>query len=591
MLIPMKKLLSKYWKILLSVVFGLAVFLFWRYGYYFALSYQEQFQLFLFDSGYFMDRISQPGGLARYVAEFLVQFFNSSTLGALILAILFVVLQCLNYLNITGRIKKEVLEKEGSSTPNLQSSIFNLQFSIFNFQSSIYLLSFLPSIALWFVMGDENVMLTYTVSLILAMVLMLACPKKMMARWAYLLVMIPVGYWLIGPMILLVALCLMPLSVVYALACIFVSAYVVPYPLKQLMIGIDYYRFVDIVAYSLFIVPVIILVLYVGARYLPQTKKSVTIGLGILMTLLACVACLYGYDKKKYELIEYDYLVRIKNWNGIIAKAEKNMPDLPLSVCATNFALAMTNQLGERAFDFYQRGREGLLPPFERQFVLTQLTGEIYYHLGLINTAQRLAFETMEALPNYNKSGRMMKRLAETNMINGQYAVARKYLQMLQKTIFYRPWAEKMLELLNHPQQINQHPVYGWLRKVRLQDDFLFSEDEVDKICGQLFLHEPSNMMAVQYLLMTPLLDKDINRFMQYLQVVQEDIRYNPRVCQEAICIAFAQRNQQPPQGLVNPLVLNRFSEFVQAYGTNGSNISALSGFRYSTWYYLMMGK
>ena len=100
MLIPMKKLLSKYWKILLSVVFGLAVFLFWRYGYYFALSYQEQFQLFLFDSDYFMDRISQPGGLARYVAEFLVQFFNSSTLGALILAILFVVLQCLTYINI-----------------------------------------------------------------------------------------------------------------------------------------------------------------------------------------------------------------------------------------------------------------------------------------------------------------------------------------------------------------------------------------------------------------------------------------------------------------------------------------------------------
>jgi hypothetical protein len=111
-----------------------------------------------------------------------------------------------------------------------------------------------------------------------------------------------------------------------------------------------------------------------------------------------------GFDAKKYELIEYDYLVRIQNWNGIIAKAEKKMPDLPMSVCATNLALAMTNQLGDRAFDFYQHGSEGLLPKFERNFATTQLTGEVYFWLGLVNTAQRFAFEAMEAIPNYNKS-------------------------------------------------------------------------------------------------------------------------------------------------------------------------------------------
>ena len=75
----MKKFLSKYWKACLSLAFGVAVFLFWRYGYYYALSYQEQFQLFLFDSGYFMERLAQPGGLARYLGEFVVQFYNSST--------------------------------------------------------------------------------------------------------------------------------------------------------------------------------------------------------------------------------------------------------------------------------------------------------------------------------------------------------------------------------------------------------------------------------------------------------------------------------------------------------------------------------
>mgnify|MGYP000750805498 CR=1 FL=1 len=35
-------------------------------------------------------------------------------------------------------------------------------------------------------------------------------------------------------------------------------------------------------------------------------------------------------------------------------------------------------------------------------------------------------FEAMEAIPDYKKSGRAYMRLAETNLINGQYAVAAK---------------------------------------------------------------------------------------------------------------------------------------------------------------------
>ena len=236
-----------------------------------------------------------------------------------------------------------------------------------------------------------------------------------------------------------------------------------------------------------------------------------------------------------YSILEYDQLVRIKDWKGIIAKAEKQTPDKPMSVCANNLALAMTNQLGERVFDFYQRGSEGLLPSFERNFSTIQLTGEVYFYLGLVNTAQRLAFEAMEAIPDYSKSGRMMKRLAETNLINGEYEVARKYLQMLDKTIFYRPWAQQALAMIDDETQIDAHPVYSTLRQFRLEDDFLFSEDELDKICGQLFMHDQKNQMAIQYLVMAPLLDGDAQRFFNYVTYVQSKVNYNPRYVREAI--------------------------------------------------------
>ena len=81
--------LSKHDRLLLTLAFGIAVFLFWGFRYPFALTYQEQLQLFLFDGDYFCSRMAEPGGFARYVAEFLVQFYNGAAIGAAILALLY----------------------------------------------------------------------------------------------------------------------------------------------------------------------------------------------------------------------------------------------------------------------------------------------------------------------------------------------------------------------------------------------------------------------------------------------------------------------------------------------------------------------
>ena len=358
------------------------------------------------------------------------------------------------------------------------------------------------------------------------------------------------------------------------------------------MTGLFYYRYVQTVTVMMALTALLCVVVPLTVRYLPsiQTKTKRTALLTMQVAVLAVLTAVVvpnGFDERKYELIEYDYLVRLKDWEGVVRKAEQKNPDLPMSVSATNLALAMTGKLGDRIFDFYQHGHEGLLPTFERNFTTAQLTGEIYYHLGLVNTAQRFAFESMECLPDYRKSVRVVKRLAETNLINGQYGVAAKYINLLKKTVFYRKWAQRTEQLIGHEQLINEHPQYGWLRKVRLPDDFLFSEKETDKICGQLFLHNPQNKMAVQYLLMQPLLDRDIERFMQYLQVVQGKISYNPRAVQETVALAFAQQRQQPPQGLISPVVLQSFNSFSNAMREGGAQLEA---FRHTAWYYLTKG-
>lgn len=66
----MNNLITKTWKPLLSLLFGVAVMLFWAVPYMAGLCFQEQYQMFLFDTNYFLERIVLPGGLADYISEF-----------------------------------------------------------------------------------------------------------------------------------------------------------------------------------------------------------------------------------------------------------------------------------------------------------------------------------------------------------------------------------------------------------------------------------------------------------------------------------------------------------------------------------------
>ncbi len=523
-----------------------------------------------------MSRLGEPGGVARYLGEMLVQFYNLVPVGALIHALLFCAMQWL-----TWRLMRPAAD-------------------------CWYGLSFLPPVMFWALLGDENVLITAAVAMVLAMVCMLLYPKNGRGRLLFAVVGLPVIYWAIGPLVLFVAL-YMALkakrslgsilgglgSVAYATACIIVSALWLPFLLLRLFLGLGYYRYMETVPYLFVGIACLVVLLAVAGRWLkaparPVAGKAVLAACLLVPVLLAWLYVPSRFDTRKYDLIEYDYLVRAGRWNDILQKSRAKQPDLPMSVCATNLALAMNGQLGEEAFQFYQRGVSGLLPPFERNFASLQLTGEAYFQLGLINTAQRFAFEAMEAIPNYNKSARAVKRLVETNMLNGQYAAARKYLGMLKKTLFYRRWAQRMEKLVGNKQAIMQHPLYGKLKAWRLHNDLLFSENEIDKICGQLFMHNPQNNIAMQYLLLCPLLQGDLDRFIGYVQVVQSKTQYNPRYCQEALAYAFMSKGQQPPAGLVSPAVASQLQNFVQTYQSAGKGSPQLKQFSHTLWYYLM---
>lgn len=588
----MNVILKKTWKIGLSILFGVAVLLFWGRVYPAHLSYQEQFQLFLFDADYWWERVTIPGGWADYIAEFLIQFYYHVWMGACILAILYVLLQ---------RLVWQLFKSQGVS-------------------DVYYPLSFLPVLVLWYFMGDENVMLSLVVALLLTLLVsyLYTDLKGKWKRLTYVLMVLPLLYWTVGPahfifmgwvMIREFGMNLkkqnlwggigMFLGVgLWGISAPLLVSMWVQYPLYRLWIGIGYYRFPIGMPWIGVGLAVLLVVLPFLLAALPDLKKKQSLFGMLLMTavgLLGYYSVNVGCDLDKEEAMKYDQLVRNKQWQLIIDKAEQKSPTSPFSVTCLNLALGKTGQMGDRMFEFYQNGTEGLLPEFQRDFTSPLPTSEAYYHLGMINTAQRFTFEAMEAIPNFRKSGRCFKRLAETNLINGQYEVAAKYLRALRKTLFYKDWAQDAMTYLYNEEKINAHKEWGWLREIRYTEDFLFSDREVDSMLGLLYQRNYRNRMAFEYMLAYVLQQRDLETFMKYYPLGR-DAGYDhiPRSYQEALVYVWTQthKNFQGMPWSISPQVVQNVIAFAQIY-TSQSNAQQMlqTRFRDTYWSYLLVKK
>ena len=478
----MKHFLRQYWTLGLSVLFGIGVFLFWFLAYPHALSYQEQYQLFQWTGDYFWQLVGVPGGLADWLGEFIVQFYYLAWAGALWLSVLFVALQRLSAVR------------------------------------RFYLLSFLPPLLLLWLMGDPSVLLSLPVAVVLALAAFRLFRRRVHPGFDVLIV--PALYWLAGPVAWL-----------YVVLRLVDAVFKGGGALKPAR-----YRILATV-----LTPCVMLgtQLLAYAFLLPQWPlQTVMTGLTYYRIPLHYPA-LSGYDREMYELIREDYLVRNEQWDEIVDRARQYQVRTAFSSVCVNLALAKKRQLADRMFDFYQSGEDALIMPRIRDLTSMLPTAEVFWHLGMVNSAQRYMFDTQESILNGRKSGRCTKRIAECMIVNGHYDVARKQLALLKKSLFYRDWAKDVEANLTDA-WVSQHPVYGKLRRLRYKDDFLYSYAEIDKMLGLLFLANQENRMALDYFMGQMLLKGELRGFQQYMGWVQQygGYRVMPLGYQDAmICI------------------------------------------------------
>lgn len=588
----------KTWKPLLSLLFGVAVVIFWAVPFVGGLCFQEQYQMFLFDTGYFLERIVLPGGLADYISEFLVQFYYMPVLGGAIIALLLMGIQAA----VWGLMKQYGARHDFPG----------------------YLLSFLPSIALWCAMGDQNVLLSFVVALFGALVIGWIHNRfhNRLVKVVFELVCTALVYWLLGPVVFLYAVLMIgdtlknakqkgnvfsgigysAVILILTVAWILLTTQTLQYPLYRIFAGLNYYRYPGAISPLPFVVMVWAVVIpFLGMipchrkslQKLQQSKVVI-----VLSYVLVIVASWFGiktsFDEMTYELIDYDFLVRTEQWDKIIEKAEKKPATTPLGVSCVNLALSQKGMLADRLFEFYQNGGEGLFPTFTRDMISPVSTAEIFFRLGMVNDAERYMFEAQEAIPNYRKSARLTRRIIECDIINGNYKVAAKLLRRLQKTLFYSNWANQTMALLGNEKAINRHPIYGKLRKYReKKQDFLFSDREMDQMLGLLFLNDNHNKMAYEYLMCYELLQRDMEKFMQYYPLGRF-VGYDhiPRTFQE-ILIGNWMKTHSDPRTIpysVDAQNVNNTLNFIQLYMQNPKDPQlGQQPYVSNAWHYVMV--
>ncbi|MBR3485124.1 MAG: hypothetical protein IKH40_02200 [Bacteroidales bacterium] len=563
----------------MTVLTGIGIFVFFAFRYRYHLHFQEQYQLFEWTGAYFADVARVPGGLADWLGRCLTQFFYHAPAGAALLAVLY----CGVQLAVWATCRRKTL--------------------------FTYVLSFIPALLLVVFFCDDNALAGAIAALALPLAVAALCQRVASRRGRRILelILLPVLYMACGPLGILFAVAAVCREVadgegkpwLFALGLLAVAAVTVlvawrifPYPFNRLVQGIHYHRFHNILPGLLYAAAVAAaLVVLVSCLKTRKPLKGILVPALLFVVLAAAgtFATLRVADPVKEEWMHYDFMVRMQMWNRILQQADRKNPDNPKTVSCLNLALAKTGRLADSQFSYFQNGPEGLIPGFKGDFTNPVSTGEIFWHLGMVNTAQRYAFEAQESIPDFQKSARFYRRLAETNLVNGDTLVAMKYLNVLEHTTFYRSWARETAALVADGTLFEKRPELAQVREFRLKEhDFFFSDTEMDSMLGVLQVEHPENRMALDYLLSWCLLRKDLTRFAECLRMV--DTRPLPQTYQEALLLLWVFTHQDfngLPESIA-PVNVQRINRFMADANSGKSEAVMKAAYGNTYWFYFI---
>ena len=278
-----------------------------------------------------------------------------------------------------------------------------------------------------------------------------------------------------------------------------------------------------------------VLSLFKGFRDIEEVSGKVT-GINLLLFCISLFAIFYfSFRDSNFRLeLKLQHLTEKQEWAEIIEEADKVQTPTKSIAVYRAIALANTDQLSLRLFDFpYQ-----FKPATVAYMMDNAYLSDIYFYGSFVNVAY---LWDMEFWVGTGANFSLLKQMALCAMLSGEKELASKYLNLLKQSLFYKKWAE---EHSNNPDILTENPAYKQIKQYMPEEDFVIPSKYPFPFYYQCL--GESFAKNVERCILASLYTKNFGWFMQIMAVVRTEDEL-PDCIQEALIIYAMLNNNFAP--------------------------------------------
>ena len=555
-------------------IFFVVCFAFFQWIYPNHLFFKEQMRIFLYTTDYFISFWDEPAWLSCYVGNFLIQFFHLTVIGPLIVTC---VLLLLWYYSM------RVLRKFGNGN-----------------MVSIYAL--FPGAFEWGLICRLSDSIASTLTLIFVLWLFLGyirIKNKRTSVWVAF-ILLPIIYSMVGSRLFVFSL----MVIFYEGAknrkrwwfwlSLLLSSYLYPLFMRHFY-GLsieEAYKYSHVDGLSVYF-PALALILEIFALEIKSIRRIRLNRHSLLITFLVVFGffsfVIAGTNRKREKVLAVDQAIYRGDWERVLdLSAGFDSPDILVSYYR-NIAFSKKNELPQNLMDHYQRGADALFLPIDlRSSILPVFfSNEVYYQLGDMDMARHRAIEGILFSPK-QRSVRQIKRLVDIDMGRGDIEEARKYLNLLDATLFYHSWARSKEEQLKGEETLSMEKRLPRKRDWEREHDILMSISDYPGVLSSLVAEYPENNQALDYLLCYYLLNENLNSFKNAFDTYYKGkFEVVPRLYEETLVQVLSKSSDEEVAGYQIPQdVIEDYQDYIHCKSGRKAKEELRERYSSTYWYY-----
>ncbi len=555
-------------------IFFVVCFAFFQWIYPNHLFFKEQMRIFLYTTDYFISFWDEPAWLSCYVGNFLIQFFHLTVIGPLIVTC---VLLLLWYYSM------RVLRKFGNGN-----------------MVSIYAL--FPVALEWGLICRLSYSIASTLTLIFVLWLFLGyirIKNKRTSVWVAF-ILLPIIYSMVGSRLFVFSL----MVIFYEGAknrkrwwfwlSLLLSSYLYPLFMRHFY-GLsieEAYKYSHVDGLSVYF-PALALILEIFALEIKSIRRIRLNRHSLLITFLVVFGffsfVIAGTNRKREKVLAVDQAIYRGDWERVLdLSAGFDSPDILVSYYR-NIAFSKKNELPQNLMDHYQRGTDALFLPIDlRSSILPVFfSNEVYYQLGDMDMARHRAIEGILFSPK-QRSVRQIKRLVEIDMRREDIEEARKYLNLLDATLFYHSWARSKEEQLKGEETLSMEKRLPRKSDWEREHDILMSISDYPGVLSSLVAEYPENKQALDYLLCYYLLNENLNSFKNAFDTYYKGkFEVVPRLYEETLVQVLSKSSDEEVAGYQIPQdVIEDYQDYIHCKSGRKAKEELRERYSSTYWYY-----